>query len=468
MVSDNRPGGVLLVAEQGALHDSLAKLCSMQLAFRFVDGPRRDGLAAWWGVPPSPAYYCADVVEDARPLDGGFSQQALNRLLAQVMVEQRPAAVLVAGIFGCTLDLARLATLMGVPVLWVLDESSMQRMQAASASTQPWLASALTAAHGWLWSAAGNPPDFSLLDVLPQISPDQLSDQLASLAALGTLDSGFDYSRYEFCMRDHPLLMHMQQGLTSHFEGCRRVLDLGCGAGVFLAALQQAGIPALGVERNPTIAHYGREMGLEVVTADAIEYIEQTQERFDGIYCSHFIEHLPFELMQALVRAMAARLQPGGVLLLVFPDPESIRMQLQWFWRDPEHVRFYHVELVKAVATSYNLTCEWSNFDPLSHEVGGFPENPPPLAEPPTATAFPAWPRSHLWERVLGRLGLVTHRRYLELFSRIDRLERQQALLADLHGRGIEQLRERTERLWEVNRSWSWDDSVVMRLRKRS
>jgi hypothetical protein len=52
-----------------------------------------------------------------------------------------------------------------------------------------------------------------------------------------------------------------------------------------------------------------------------------------------------------LVRAV----EPGGTVVLVFPDPESIRSQLLGFWRDPEHVRFYHPDLIELMARAHGL-----------------------------------------------------------------------------------------------------------------
>jgi hypothetical protein len=56
--------------------------------------------------------------------------------------------------------------------------------------------------------------------------------------------AAFDYALYEFALRDHPLLWRMQEGYVRFFESCREVLDVGCGAGIFLGLLEDAGIRA--------------------------------------------------------------------------------------------------------------------------------------------------------------------------------------------------------------------------------
>ena len=85
------------------------------------------------------------------------------------------------------------------------------------------------------------------------------------------------------------------------------------------------------------------------------------EERYDGIFCSHLMEHLPFDRVTRLVELITTRLDPGGVLALVFPNPGSIRLHLFGFWRDPEHVRFYNGNLIASVCQHYGLEMEYSN-----------------------------------------------------------------------------------------------------------
>ena len=159
----------------------------------------------------------------------------------------------------------------------------------------------------------------------------------------------FDYSDYEFTLRDRQLIRGGLTGYVPHFQGCHRVLDLACGSGIFLELLAEQGIPALGVERNPAVVAWVRQHGWDIVEQDVFAFLEQTTETYDGVFCSHFLEHLPFEQVLRFFALLAPRVSAGGTAVIVVPNPESIRMQLFGFWRDPEHVRFYHPELLEAV-----------------------------------------------------------------------------------------------------------------------
>lgn len=251
--------------------------------------------------------------------------------------------------------------------------------------------------------------------------------------------TGFGYESYAFAQRDHVLLQAMQQGMLPHFEGCHQVLDVGCGTGVFLDLLARAGVGASGVERNPQSVAYARALGLRVDEADALAFLAERTAAYDGLYCSHFVEHLPFDVVCLLVERCARALAPGGVAVLTFPDPESIRSQLLGFWRDPEHVRFYHPDIIEVLARTHGLALEFNSQRSPGRKVVGFPLNPP---------AAPAHPPPGRWSRWLARLGIASQH---EL--QVERAQRRH-------------METWVRQLWDVNQTWAWDDNVVLRFRK--
>ncbi|MFA5495449.1 MAG: class I SAM-dependent methyltransferase, partial [Porticoccaceae bacterium] len=473
----------------------------VELEYHFSDGPSPDGFAAWQTGVEGNCYRFA-VLADCRGLGGGFRQQALNRYFARIVQKHRIDRVLVRDCHGCTLDLVRIADLMHIPTLIQLPPASPlpaagdtldnsgagdnslvdTRFCDSSGLARRWLADSLGRAR--LLLHEGPQPPAWLADVAPEarVAPlATLAEHLAgpvteagSTAATGA-DGGFDYAIYEFTQRDHPLLMQMQAGEVRHFADCRRVLDLGCGAGIFLQLLAEAGIAASGVERDPVIAAYGRGMGLDITTADALDYLRRAGEQaapvYDGVYCSHFVEHLPVEVVQMLLERLARLLPPGGTLVLAFPDPESIRSQLLGFWRDPEHVRFYHPELVATLAGAHGFDLEWSSYHDQPHEVVPFALAPPPLAPvaSPALTDIDSGSGAEngWWQRVLAALGLVPARDHRDLARQVDRLQVALGAALDQQHRAIAALVDRTDQLWAVNRTWAWNDNAVLKLRKR-
>lgn len=409
-----------------------------------------------------------EIPAASRMLDGGFRSHALNRVFANQLMRSPPSCVILQGLAGCVLDLARIARILGVPVALLLETPDDYRALSAESD---WIKNCLGALD--LLVAQEAVAD-RLRALSPAVcptddfkSPEQIVDAARSRRQTkGHFEAcAFDYSLYEFLQRDPPLLMRMQEPLAQLFDGCSRVLDLGCGAGLFLSLLAERGIAAKGVERNPVIARYGREMGLDIETSDAIDFLESASG-YDGVYCSHFVEHLPFDSVDKLIASIAAALEPGGRAVFAFPDPESIRSQLLGFWRDPEHVRFYHPELIETVALAHGLSLVWSSYDEQPHEVVPFPLTAPAVpslaAVPPSAGPGPAT-HGGLWSRARRLLGLPSAAEVTQLRDQVAALQSVVATqTAALRG-----LVDRTDTLWAVNRTWAWEDNAVLMFRKQ-
>ena len=248
----------------------------------------------------------------------------------------------------------------------------------------------------------------------------------------------FRYSNYESRLMDSEYIRMLQRPRVRFFKDCRRVLDLACGPGVFLELLKEAGIEAVGVDRDEEIVTKARLKNLNVIQADIFEYLEKRDEGYDGIFCSHFLEHLPFDRVVRLVELITKRLDPGGVLVLVLPNPGSIRLHLFGFWRDPEHVRFYTGNLIASVCHHYGLSVEYSN-----------EEETPNLLETPRLDPISGLPSVSRWK------GFWGHRE-----------DRGQILLLELN-RKIEEFNQKMEKFSEaVNKMWARDDEVVLVCRK--
>lgn len=134
---------------------------------------------------------------------------------------------------------------------------------------------------------------------------------------------------------------------------CRRVLDIGSGRGIFLGLVREAGMEPFGVDSNPDAVEECRRDGLQnVVVADAREYLAGAVDRgetFDGIFCSHLLEHLPGPEAVSLIRMAAAALSPNGRLVLVTPNVANLDVWTRIFWLDPTHVRPYQRPLLEAL-----------------------------------------------------------------------------------------------------------------------
>jgi SAM-dependent methyltransferase len=109
--------------------------------------------------------------------------------------------------------------------------------------------------------------------------------------------------------------------LTPHLKPGAEVLDVGAGAGEFARRCLAAGYRYCAVEANREYADALRKQGAAEVITGFVPPIPFPEGRFDLVYMSHLLEHMPdplkaLELVQELNRVI----KPGGLVALVVPD----------------------------------------------------------------------------------------------------------------------------------------------------
>lgn len=121
-----------------------------------------------------------------------------------------------------------------------------------------------------------------------------------------------------------------------------RVLEVGCGTGEYLAALQQMrGWSVMGLEPSLYAAQVAKEQGLEVITG-TLEEAGLANEAFDLVILRHVVEHLPSP--SHTLGEVRRLLADDGLCFLTLPDIGSWEAKLMGrFWYDldlPRHL--YH------------------------------------------------------------------------------------------------------------------------------
>jgi SAM-dependent methyltransferase len=113
-----------------------------------------------------------------------------------------------------------------------------------------------------------------------------------------------------------------------------RMLEVGCGHGLLLDEARARGWAVEGLELANASREHARSLGLDVR--------DQTLEQADGVYgavvLADVLEHLDDPV--AALRQIAGLLAPGGITLIVTPDPASHAARLagpRWWGYLPSH-----------------------------------------------------------------------------------------------------------------------------------
>ncbi|QKZ14598.1 class I SAM-dependent DNA methyltransferase [Spirosoma sp. KUDC1026] len=107
------------------------------------------------------------------------------------------------------------------------------------------------------------------------------------------------------------------EALQAHF-GDRRdmsILDVGCGTGGLMAFLRDRGYTNLrGIDGSTDAVAACRERGLTVSLVDLNELAE-TGEKYDAVVCNDVFCYFLGDRLPALMRKLATRLLPAGILI---------------------------------------------------------------------------------------------------------------------------------------------------------
>ena len=102
----------------------------------------------------------------------------------------------------------------------------------------------------------------------------------------------------------------------------QRLLDLGCDTGAFLRAAQQEfGIVPVGMDVSGRAVAVARQQGMEVYRT-AVEQAPAALADFPVATAIDLLEHVPHP--ESFLRAVRARLRPGGLLYLETPNLRSV------------------------------------------------------------------------------------------------------------------------------------------------
>lgn len=139
-------------------------------------------------------------------------------------------------------------------------------------------------------------------------------------------------------------LLKVQSLFREYLTNARRplrVLDYGCGRGLYLRELKHIGHHPIGCDFNPAYVDEARAAGFEVYEPKDLFRGAAELGAFDVIYLSHLIEHLSPSELVVLIPRLCALLAPYGRLIIITP------IIGERFYHDSTHIRPYYPQSIR-------------------------------------------------------------------------------------------------------------------------
>lgn len=163
-----------------------------------------------------------------------------------------------------------------------------------------------------------------------------------------------DPALFERMVEAERLKLEIVSGVASGMT----LLEIGAAAGAFAVLAKRNGFEVTAVEMDGESCEFMRTQGITAVHSSNVVDAVDALPAFDMIAMWHAIEHLPDP--SDAFRALAAKLRPGGVLVIAAPNPSSVEFRLfgrHWVHVDaPRHLALIPRSALDELARSVGLS----------------------------------------------------------------------------------------------------------------
>jgi 2-polyprenyl-3-methyl-5-hydroxy-6-metoxy-1,4-benzoquinol methylase len=144
-----------------------------------------------------------------------------------------------------------------------------------------------------------------------------------------------------------------QAYFAKYYKVKDKVLDVGCGFGIFLNVLKKKGVDAIGLDIDTPSLEIAREEGLKVYRGRVPDCLHHWADGyFDGIVSFHVIEHMYNNDLLKFLSLAYKKIKTGGYFILETPNIEMLGILKQSFYRDITHIRPIHRETIEFLLRS--------------------------------------------------------------------------------------------------------------------
>jgi SAM-dependent methyltransferase len=141
------------------------------------------------------------------------------------------------------------------------------------------------------------------------------------------------------------------------------IYDFGCGVGSFLEFCKRRGVPAVGIDSNPSMVGACLAHGFNAQVDDVVSPHTITAP-ISNVICDNVLEHLTGDRIELFFESMKSLIRKEGVLLIVVPNRKG-------FAQDPTHVTFVERDFIERIARDHSLSLSLKFNFPLGNRFLG-------------------------------------------------------------------------------------------------
>lgn len=143
-----------------------------------------------------------------------------------------------------------------------------------------------------------------------------------------------------------------------------RVLEVGCGSGIFLEMLRSKNIEGVGLEFNDLAVEKCSDKGLDVRKEPISAFSRTNSSQFDAVVLFQVLEHIVD--VAGFIRDLLACLKPGGKLIFAVPDNspfyKNFRVYLT-FNLPPHHMGMWNAKSFKHLEDFFPVSLKSVEYD---------------------------------------------------------------------------------------------------------
>jgi SAM-dependent methyltransferase len=157
---------------------------------------------------------------------------------------------------------------------------------------------------------------------------------------------------------------HQQAAL--HIHTGMKVLEVGCGRGDFLSAIQPQGAIATGLELNGSAVREGVAQGRDVRLESVESHAAAHAGEYDLVCSFQVLEHIPD--VRSFLEAQIACLRPGGKLIVSVPNNDSfLGLGENILNIPPHHMGLWNEASLRSLTRLFPLRLHKVYLEPLQH-----------------------------------------------------------------------------------------------------